>query len=395
MIGSSLEVKPSGMQGSILARLKRSRSTNSTAADPRAQRRRRRRWKYALVLLVVTGLLIWLFRERWKNFDFEWSAFVSSFLHLDWRWALGSMVLSILTYYGRALRWRVMLMPLGTRPSRWRLFSATAIGFTAVVLLGRPGEFVRPYLIAVREKVPFSSQLAAWFLERIFDLLAVLLVFGFALTQFDPAHAHVGPALRWVLEVGGWALGALGALCVVILVMLSRFSDAMRRRILDGLRFLPQSYHHRLERGVTAFLHGASATKTQSSLIWLFFYTILEWALIVLCFFFLMRAFPATSGMALRDVLIFMGFVAFGSIIQIPGVGGGIQIVSILVLTEIYGLGLEEATSIALMIWFITFVGIVPIGLFLAFHEGLNWKRLRQLEQDAVAQASESGGPAE
>ena len=39
------------------------------------------------------------------------------------------------------------------------------------MLLGRPGEFVRPYLIAVKERVPVTSQLAIWVLERIFDLL--------------------------------------------------------------------------------------------------------------------------------------------------------------------------------------------------------------------------------
>lgn len=380
------------MQGSILAGLRSSRITNSSEPNSFARCRRRLRWRYVIALAIGLALLSWILIARWKDIDFEWSDFASSFLQLDWRWALGSMALSILTYYGRALRWRVMLLPLvGPSSSRWRLFSATAIGFTAVVLLGRPGEFVRPYLIAVREKVSVTSQLAAWFLERICDLLAVLLVFGFALTQIDPERVHVGPALRWVFEIGGWALGGLGALCVVILVMLSRFSDTMRRRLLDALRFLPQAYQRRLERAVTSFLHGAAATKTQSSLIWLFLYTVLEWALIVLCFCFLLRAFPATAGMSLRDVMIFMGFIAFGSIIQIPGVGGGIQIVSILVLTELYGLSVEQATSVAVMIWAVTFVVIVPIGLSLAFREGLNWKRLRQLEKDAAAQACANG----
>ena len=47
-------------------------------------------------------------------------------------------------------------------------------------LSGRPGELIRPYLIAVREKTPFSSQMAIWLLERIWDLLIVLAMFGFA-----------------------------------------------------------------------------------------------------------------------------------------------------------------------------------------------------------------------
>jgi len=386
MIRSSREVKPSGMQGSILARLRRDRGANPPAEKPPG-RSRRRVWRWVVLLILSAAAMFWLL-QRWRDMQFEWKAFATSFLSLDWRWAAGSIVLSLLTYYGRALRWRVMLRPLVPHPSRWRLFSATAIGFTAVVLLGRPGELVRPYLIATKEKVPFSSQLAAWFLERICDLLAVLVVFGVALTQLDPARARVGPALRWILETGGWALGVLGAACLLVLVMLRWFSDTMRRRILDGLSFLPEAHHRRLGRIITGFIDGASAAKTRASVIWLFLYTVLEWVLVTLCFAFLMRAYPATAGFALRDVLVFMGFVAFGSIFQIPGVGGGVQVVAILVLTQMYGLRMEMATSIAVMLWCITFVGIVPIGLALAFHEGLSWKRLRQLEETAAAEAS-------
>ena len=44
-----------------------------------------------------------------------------------------------------------------------------------------------------------------------------------------------------------------------------------------------------------------------------------------------------------------MGFVSFGSIVQIPGVGGGMQVVSVLVLTELFGIRLELATAFALL----------------------------------------------
>lgn len=389
MIGSSLKSKPTGMQGSILARLGKERGTNPHLNRTALGRLGKWKWQCALLLLASAGLLAWWLHHRWRAMRFEWGTFTSSFLQMDWRWMLAAAAITILSYYGRALRWGVMLRPLGPEPSHWRLFKATAIGFTAVMLLGRPGEFVRPYLISIRERVPFSSQLAAWFLERICDLLAVLVIFGFALTQFDPARTHLGLKLQWVLEVGGYALGVMGVVSLVILVMLSRFSDTMRRRLMQGLGFLPPHYHHRVERIVTAFLDGTSATKTHSSVFWLMFYTGLEWALIVLSFLCLFRAFPATAGFALRDILVFMGFVAFGSILQIPGVGGGVQIVSIIVLTEMYGAKVELATSIAIMIWAITFVVIVPFGLALAFHEGLNWKRLRQLEQDAVASAQD------
>jgi uncharacterized membrane protein YbhN (UPF0104 family) len=87
---------------------------------------------------------------------------------------------------------------------------------------------------------------------------------------------------------------------------------------------------------------------------------------------------------SLVDVLIFMGFVSFGSIVQIPGIGGGVQVVAVVVLTELFGLRLELATSFAFLVWAITFVAIVPFGLLLALREGLNWRSLRQIGREAA-----------
>jgi uncharacterized protein (TIRG00374 family) len=334
----------------------------------------------ALILALIL-LALWLFYARWGR-GFHWRAFASSFLQLDWRWVAAACALALLTYYGRALRWAVMLKPLKSRPSRWGLFSATAIGFTATVLLGRPGEFVRPYLISVKEKVPFSSQLAAWLLERICDLLAVLLVFGFALAQVHDSSASVGPALEWVFRVGGYVVGITAALCILMLFLLRQFSDRMRRRLLDALGFLPAHHFQRAERIATAFVEGVGATKNRTSLLLLVFYTVVEWILIALCYMALFKAYPE-AGFGLRDVLIFIGFVSFGSIVQIPGVGGGIQLVSVIVLTELFGLAPELATSMAILFWVVTFVVVVPIGLLLAVREGFNWQRLKELGTEA------------
>jgi hypothetical protein len=56
------------------------------------------------------------------------------------------------------------------------------------------------------------------------------------------------------------------------------------------------------------------------------------------------------------------------------------QIVTVLVLTEFFGITLETASGIALVLWIITFVVIVPLGLALAFHEGIKWRNLRHIE---------------
>ncbi len=104
-----------------------------------------------------------------------------------------ALVLILGTYVGRALRWEVMLRPLAPQTDFLRVLRATCIGFTAVVLFGRAGEPVRPYLIARNEGVSFSSQVAAWVVERILDILMILIIFGVALTQVS--HSAIQSSL--------------------------------------------------------------------------------------------------------------------------------------------------------------------------------------------------------
>ena len=109
-------------------------------------------------------------------------------------------------------------------------------------------------------------------------------------------------------------------------------------------------------------------------------YTALEWALIILCYMASFQAFPALAGLGLTDVLILLGFAVFGSLVQIPGIGGGVQVATIIVLTEIFRIPLEVATGISLVSYVITFIVIVPIGVPLLVHEGLNWRKLKEME---------------
>lgn len=345
------------------------------------------KWRNRALLagLAIVLLLAWIL-YRMRGVSFQWQLFLATFSRIDWIWLAVAILLMLLTYVGRALRWEVMLRPLGRKLSIRKLTSDTAIGFTAVVLLGRAGEVVRPYLISVSAGVPFSSQMAAWLLERMLDLLVVLLIFGFALTRI-PAHGlPLGPGLQWVLGAGGYLVTSIGAACVLFLFLFRNLSELAQSRIMSALTFLHERHYQRAERMLAAFSQGMQSTRNLGFLMLLLAYTVAEWAVIIASYYTLFLAFPATSQFAVTDVAVFLGFVAFGSIIQIPGIGGGIQVTSIVVLTQIYGLSLEAATGVALFIWIITFVVVVPFGFLCAFHEGLNWSKLKRLSLEDLSQ---------
>lgn len=327
---------------------------------------------------------------RLRSSGFAWTDFVAVLRRVDWSWLALAQALTLATYAGRALRWEVMLRPLRKNASLWRIFSATCIGFTAVVLFGRAGEPVRPYLIAKKEGVSFSSQIAAWVLERILDLLMVLLIFGAALTQIAHSAIQPSPRIRLALETGGFLAGIVGAACLALLIGLRQFRGGVQSRLMQGLAFLPEHWMGRIERFMKAFEEGMQSTRSGAFALLLAFYTVFEWAVIAAAFICVLKAFPATAQLGITDAVILVGFVAFGSVVQIPGVGGGMQIATVLVLTELFGVTFEAASGIALVLWILTFVTIVPVGLALAFHDGIRWRSLKHLEAlDVTGDAQE------
>ncbi len=327
---------------------------------------------------------IWLVRLFLNSRGFDWRAFRATLLALRWWWLAAASGSVMAGYYGRALRWRVLMRPVKADPSLWNLFSATVIGFSAITILGRPGEFVRPYLIAAKEKVSASSQMAALVLERIYDVLIVLAIFGFALSRVRRSDVALGPALSWVFATGGWFVGALSVLVLGLLAAFRHFSAAMRRRLLGALAALPERHFKRADRLITAFVQGVESTRSQKAMLLVVWYTVLEWATIALTVFCVMQAFGGALHFGWLDVLIFLGFLAFGAVVQIPGIGGGMQVVSVLVLTELFRIPLEVSTSVALVLWFISFVVVVPLGVALALHEGIRWRTLKQLDPEVT-----------
>jgi uncharacterized protein (TIRG00374 family) len=334
---------------------------------------------------VAVVVAAWFVHSSLAAKAFDWGLAVAAVTRLRWPWLLAALIPIFATYYGRALRWAVFLRPQKAQPSMRNLLIATIIGFTAITLFGRAGDFVRPYLIAIKEEVPVTSQIASWLLERIFDLLMASLLLGFALTRVQSAGLHVGAKLGWVLIFGGRMVGISCGIVLLALVSLRHFGEPVRRSLIAAAHSLPERFAVRVEKMVNALVKGVESTRSDAALVLIFLYSVLEWVLIAACYWCLAQAYAGVINITIVDVLILMAFVSFGGVIQIPGVGGGTQVVAFLVLTELYGTRAELATSFALLLWILTFVAIVPLGLVLALNEGLNWHSLRKIGREATS----------
>lgn len=300
----------------------------------------------------------------------------------------------LLTNVVRAARWQVMLRPFGRPLGRslgvWRLTSDTAIGLSAGALLGRAGEVIRPYLIAVQAGLPFSSQLAAWLLERVLDLLVVLLLCAYAFVRLPAYHRHLGATIQDAVRVGGYSLAVAGLVCLVVLVAFGDPSGWAQQRITEALGFLPQHQRDRAGRVLNAFSQGLQCTRNSKSVTLLAGYSLLQWAIVVGSTAALLYGFDATRNLDLLDILVLLAFMTLGSVVQVPGIGGGAQAAMIVALTGVYGLPLEAASGVAVWLWVVSTLAIVPFGVACAFHEGLNWSKLKLLSAKQILDESEA-----
>ncbi|MCK5741801.1 MAG: flippase-like domain-containing protein, partial [Chlorobi bacterium] len=74
----------------------------------------------------------------------------------DYLWVFLSVPVILLSHWVRAARWKTMLKPIKETKSVFNLFSAVMIGYFFNCVVPRGGEFIRPYVVARREKISYS-----------------------------------------------------------------------------------------------------------------------------------------------------------------------------------------------------------------------------------------------
>src|SRR5690606_2150713 len=91
------------------------------------------------------------------------------------------ILLLILSHLSRALRWKILMEPLGYKPSTFNTFSAVMIGYLVNAGVPRLGEVVKCTLLSRYENVRADKLIGTIVVERAFDALCLLIVFIFAL----------------------------------------------------------------------------------------------------------------------------------------------------------------------------------------------------------------------
>ena len=318
---------------------------------------------------------------------FSWQKFGTELKDANFALLLLALGTIFISYAIRALRWRRFSRYMG-RAHFKNVYSATIIGFTAIFLLGRAGEPVRPLLIARKDRLPVAGSFGVYVLERIFDAAATVVMAAVALVMIAPGSLNTsarGINMLRDARIAGWAL--FGGIVVVIALLVyfrvhgAQTLDARLRgwRKRDGWR-------GRLATLIAGFGEGLQAIRSFGDLLAAIFYTALHWLVMAFVYLWIIESVRAGGPpFEFRGALLVLAFTMVGSVVQLPAVGGGMQLSTFLVLSVIFGMASEPAAAIAITIWIISFAAVSVAGVPLLVHEGWSMGALRKLAQEEEA----------
>lgn len=348
-----------------------------------------RKYLKFIVLLLFTVAIFWFFGRK-----LDWQAVSSSLKRADVVY-LGLATLGIcLGYFLRAVRWQVLLEPI-TKSSLRELFATTTVGFTAIFLIGRMGEIVRPMWLPMRDRrVRPSAALVTLGLERVFDLAALACFFAINLLWFTPQPGRE-TEFEYV-EWAGWLMlvGVIGGF--IALIVFQRISTRViewTERAIDR-KWVPV----RLQKVIlSVFKQLASALailRDWRETFWVSFWTLTLWFTISIPTWLVLLAFGLP--LTFSDSLFIMGFATVSSVFPTPGGAAGAfhtaTAASILFLKN--DISREDAAAVSIAMHLVYFAPAVFFGLYYFFKGDISIERFRSLMSSENAEREiESDSP--
>jgi len=329
------------------------------------------RLRAALVLILTIGLLAFFLRG--VDLGGVWEAT----RHADGRLLVVGILVTMLTYALRAIRWQYLLAPIG--PTRFSTaFRTTVIGFAASFLLpARPGEVLRPYLLARHEGLPPTAAFATVILERLLDLVTVLLLFGLFVVLVDPASLSGDPVMYGRVKAGGLLAAAASIVGLTVFFLLAGHPERLGAWALRIERVLPAKLARAVAGFVETFAQGLAVMRQPGRLLVSLILSFPLWLSIAAGIWVSSRAFHMTFSY-LGSFLV-MTLLVVGVAMPTPGQIGGFHAMYKIAVVTFFGV--EEATAVgaAIVLHAISFVPVTLLGLVFMAREGLSLGRMRQM----------------
>ena len=330
----------------------------------------------AIVSLLALALLAWFLRGT--NLTDVWYQVQQVRAEL----LLLSFLTVCLTFVVRTIRWRYLLSPLGA--TRFRTaFRSTVIGFGALGLLPvRVGDVIRPYLLARQERLSVSSVFATVVMERVLDLVAVLVLLALYVWGFS-GGSDVSPRLLNSIKVSATVAAAGAATLLVIMWVLATHPERIGGLAAGLTRVLPGKLSHRVGSLASAFSSGFAATRDPRQLLMALVWSFVLWIAIAAQAWAVTIAFGIA--MPFPGAFLLQSMLVIGVAVPTPGGVGSFHEAYRLGVTTFFGASNDRAVAAAIVTHAISFIPPVLGGILFMAQDGLSLGRLEDLASSARA----------
>lgn len=325
----------------------------------------------AVVLAVVAGLVYWD-RDR---IHFDFGAFRAQVALADWSKIALAIGCIYVAYLFRAARWALLLRHNKKVP----LFSLTGtqvIGFTAVALIGRVADPVRPYLIAKRTGLALSTQIAVYIVERLFDFGSMAVIIS-SVILLAPAGSMPHEEIARKAGYSGLAVSIAAGIFLMAVRLYGEKVAGIFERVFG---MLSAKLGHAAGEKIRAFHAGLDTMRSFSDFAIASGISLAMWALITLAYLENMWAFkasPELASMNLPKVVLLLAVSGGASVFQLPVIGWFSQIAFVAAaMSSFFGASAEAATACAATLLLVTFLCIIPVGLVWARFEHVSLTKL-------------------
>jgi hypothetical protein len=331
----------------------------------RVRRLKRPRLIGNIAMILVTVAFSY-FAIRGVDLHDMWSAL----RHCDYWWLIPTLITFAVAVGLRALRWRSLFAP-GRRPGRAVVGNAMLIGYLYnSILPARAGEAARVVVLGQRSEAPPTEIVGTVALERLYDVVAVLLIFFVS----EPWLPHVS----W-FGTAAVAAAVLALAIAAAAVVLAVYEDRPLRLLLRPLGRLPHFSGERLERTIEELAHGLSGLRHHGVAFEALLWTLTAWMVSALSAWLLTLAFPLhlpfTSGI--------MVVVAVGLAMILPAAPAAVGVfeAAALIALHAYGVSHTDALPYALVLHLTNFIPFVLAGALVLQHNARHPVRRRVVEE--------------
>ncbi|MDR2562502.1 MAG: flippase-like domain-containing protein [Prevotellaceae bacterium] len=253
-----------------------------------------------------------------------------------------SLIFGMIAYLVRALRWQILIKPLGHKPSLYHVYNAVMLGYLANLVVPRIGEVTRCAILNKTDKIPGDSLFGTVVVERVVDLISlfVLTIFVFFL-RMDFFSRFVSERIILPLSSSSYNVsgGAIAIICSVV-VCLSTLTVLFWKRIVNT------SFAKKIRmllRGIFAGLKTIFKMERHISFI---IYTITIWTCFWMMSYCIAEAMPTTAWLDPIDSLFLMALGSMGWVVPVPGGMGSFHTLIAWGLM-MYGLSFKEGVVFA------------------------------------------------